>query len=238
MKNELSKKVILFDLGNTLIQYYERGEFPEILKQAIDGVYAFLNSQNLCSVTTQEFWQMVKKEDYEAKDYSVRTLEGRLSRIFGLDNLSEEILMSMCRCFMKPIFDIAKIYDDTIPILKMLKAYGYKIGVISNTAWGSPAVLWKEELKRFGIDKYIDVDVYCRDIGWRKPSERIFGFALKKLGVTPEQCLFIGDDPRWDIAGPKAVGIEAILIDRKNAHQNSDFVRISNLNELSLIINT
>ena len=230
------KKVILFDLGNTLIQYYERSEFPEILRQAINEVHTFLNSQNLCNITTQEIWQKVKDEDYEAKDYSVRPLEGRLSRIFGIDIPSEEVLMTMCRCFVKPIFNMAQIYEDTLPTLAILKANNYKVGIISNTAWGSPSALWKEELKRFGIDRYVDADAYCRDIGWRKPSERIFEFALKKIDATPEQCLFVGDDPRWDIAGPKAVGIDAILIDRKNTHQNSDFVKISNLNELLILI--
>jgi putative hydrolase of the HAD superfamily len=238
MKNKFYKKFILFDLGNTLVQYYERNEFPEILKQAINEVHSFLNSKNLCKITTQEIWQRTKDENYEAKDYSVRPLEGRLSRIFRLDNPSEEIFMSVCRCFMKPIFNIAKIYEDTLPTLKILIEKDYKIGIISNTAWGSPAELWKEELRKFGIDKYIDVDVYCRDIGWRKPSERIFEFALKKLGAMPEQCLFIGDDPRWDIAGPKAVGIEAILIDRKNVYNNDDLEKILDLNELlALLVN-
>ena len=227
------KEVIFFDLGNTLIKYYERNEFPKILEQAIDEVHIFLKSRNLCNIDKKEIWQRAEMENYEAKDYKVRPLEDRLCCIFRLNNLSQEFLMSMCMYFLRPIFSIAKIYDDTLSTLKLLKTKGYKLAIISNTAWGSPADFWREELRRFNISKYIDNEIYCRDIGWRKPSEKIFHFALNKLSTKPDQCLFIGDDPRWDIVGPQSVGIEAILIDRKNVYQDKNFTKISSLKGLT-----
>jgi len=224
------KDVILFDLGNTLVQYFERNEFPDILREAITEVYDYLNPSG--KVDLNNIWKRVKDEDHESKDYQVRPLEDRLVHIFGLSNPLKDFMMTLCRCFMKPIFSRSQIYDDTLQSLSDLKSVGFRIAIVSNTTWGSPAELWREEIKRFNIRKYIEADIFCRDVGWRKPSERIFEFTLKKLNTTPDRCIFVGDDPRWDIAGPKAVGIEAILIDRKEVFNSSEEQRITNLTEL------
>jgi putative hydrolase of the HAD superfamily len=224
------KNVILFDLGNTLIRYYERSEFPEILRESITNVYNYLNLEG--KTNFQDVWQRVKDEDHESKDYQVRPLEGRLTRIFELVDPPEGFMMDLCRCFMNPIFSRSRIYDDTPASLSDLKAQGLRIAIVSNTAWGSPAELWRDEIKRFNLHKYVDFSVFCRDVGWRKPSERIFEFTLKKMNVSPEQCIFVGDDPRWDIIGPRNVGIEAILIDRRGVFQNIEEQRITSLREL------
>jgi len=224
------KDVILFDLGNTLVQYFERSEFPEILRESITDIYDHLNLNG--KVDFNNVWQRVKDEDHESKDYQVRPLEDRLTRIFELHDPSKDFVMSLCQYFMKPIFSRSQIYDDTLSSLSDLKSMGFRMAIVSNTTWGSPAELWREEIKRLDISKYIEVDVFCRDVGWRKPSEHIFKFTLKSLNTTPDRCIFIGDDPRWDIAGPKSVGIKAILIDRNGVFQNSEEQRITKLSEL------
>ena len=33
--------------------------------------------------------------------------------------------------------------------------------------------------------------------------------------------MFVGDDPRWDITGPEAIGMKAVLIDRTGRIDNS-----------------
>ena len=96
-----------------------------------------------------------------------------------------------------------------------MRAQGIKTAIVSNTPWGSPAALWREELARLGLADAVDVLVFCPDCGWRKPARQIFDYALGKLKAMPEQCVFVGDDPRWDIAGPEAVGMAAVLIDRR-----------------------
>ena len=138
---------------------------------------------------------------------------------------------------MKPIFGRGRLYEDTIPTIEKLKSARYKIALISNTPWGSPADMWREEISRLGIMQCFDAIVFCRDVGWRKPAPQIFTYALHQLQVSPEQCLFIGDNPLWDIKGPKAVGIEALLIDRSSATRDertiSSLTRLLNLLEIS-----
>jgi len=230
------KNIVLFDLGNTLAHYFERSEFPEILKQAIIEVQNYLFQKGLLRVSSEEMWRRVKEEDYEASDYHVRPLEERLVRIFQINQQagSSDVIVAMCRFFMKPIFARSYLYEDTLPALEELRSKGYKMAVVSNTTWGSPAFLWREEIERLGLSKYLDVTVFCRDVGWRKPAKQIFQYTLEKMQALPENCVFVGDDPRWDSVGPRAVGIEPIIIDRKEAtrHVEAEIETIRNLNEL------
>jgi FMN phosphatase YigB (HAD superfamily) len=44
---------------------------------------------------------------------------------------------------------------------------------------------------------------------------------LERLGVEADECLFVGDDPIWDVVGPEALGMETILIDRTGRDINA-----------------
>jgi len=167
------KNTVLFDLGNTLAHYFERHEFPNILKQAISEVQNYLHQSDLLRISPENMWRRVAEEDYESKDYRVRPLEARLARIFQLDDSvpSSSVIKAMCRRFMKPIFARGYCYEDTIPTLKELKPNRFKTAIVSNTTWGSSAYLWREELERLGLSKYLDAFVFCRNAGWRKPAK-------------------------------------------------------------------
>jgi putative hydrolase of the HAD superfamily len=228
------KNTILFDLGGTLAQYYDRSEFPGILDQAITEVQDYLRGENILDVSPESIRRRAKEEDYEARDYSVRPLEGRLARIFQIDDRarSDELVMALCRCFMRPIFARGRCYEDALPVLRELRSRSFRSAIISNTPWGSPASLWREEVERLGLSKCVDAVVFCRDAGWRKPAGQIFKFALEELQASPQDCIFVGDDPRWDLVGPRGVGIEAILTDRRGTMQDAGEKSIESLYEL------
>jgi putative hydrolase of the HAD superfamily len=230
------RNTILFDLGGTLAHYYDMSDFPFILQQAIREVQFYLDEKGLLTVTPELIRLRVREEDHESADYRSRALEERLTRIFGLEAsiATDELLMEMCKHFMAPIFARGRCYEDTLPALEGLRSRGFRTAIVSNTSWGSPAVLWRSEIKRLGLDSYMDSVVLDRDIGWRKPSQRIFEFAMKTLGVPPGDCLFVGDQPKWDLLGPRAVGMEAILIDRKGTMVGGEERLIKNLHDLTL----
>lgn len=230
-------KNIIFDYGNTLVQFYSREQFPEILKCAINNVIRYLEKEGLYNNTNQHLWENVKKENYESEDFQVRALEERLIRIFGLrTEVNEKIIEKICDNFMEPILNVEHCYDDTIETLAYLKSKDYMIYILSNTPWGSASRYWKNDLRNHNINRYIDEAFYCYDIGWRKPSEKTFQYVLNKLDTTARECIFIGDDPRWDFIGPQKVGMNSIIIDRNNNIKNIDNMRvIYNLNELKNI---
>jgi len=116
--------------------------------------------------------------------------------------------------------------------LELLRRQGYRTAVVSNSPWGSPAALWRKELRRLGIAGLVDAVVLCGDVGWRKPSRRIFEHARKRLGVAGAECVFVGDDLEWDVAGSAAAGMRPVLIDRDGRHASFAGARVRSLHEL------
>ncbi len=230
----LDANTVLFDLGNTLARYYTRQEFPRILKQAVNSVVGYLRKENLLKIPWNQLCDRVEQENHERPDHQVRPLEERLLRIFGLEDKAhvDNLVNAMCRCFTRPILSMGQRYEDTIPVLDNLKKHGIRTAVVSNTAWGSPAYLWREELQRLGLTQYLTETVFCRDVGWRKPAPQIFEFTMNKLRIKSQNCVFVGDDPRWDLAGPRALGIKAIHIDRHHAWPDVGEPSIRNLHEM------
>ena len=79
--------------------------------------------------------------------------------------------------------------DVMIGFIKTLKP-NYKIGMVSN-------VIGRETIeRRFAtgeLDSLFDTVIASGEVGFEKPDHRIFDLAAEKLGVLPEECLFIDD---------------------------------------------
>jgi FMN phosphatase YigB (HAD superfamily) len=230
------KSTILLDMGNTLVRYYQRHEFPGVLHRAVEAVRVTLIESGRPVPDRAEVAQRVEAETPNPDSPKVKPLEGRLSRIFGVHEDDAGTVDLMCRAFMGPIFELGVVYDDVPGALAELRGRGLRLAVVSNTPWGSPAHLWREELHRLGIGSIVDTMVFCRDVGWRKPDERIFRHVFASLGVGPDECLFVGDDPRWDIAGPQRVGMDSVLICRHGEWPAEGIRAIKDLSRLAELL--
>ena len=230
----MSYDAVIFDLGNTLVSYYTRAQWPEVLAQCVAEASACLRERGLLRVDPDELARRVQAERRESGGIRVRPLEVRLAWIFGLSpaEMADDAGLAVCRCFMGPIFALASRYDDALPAIETLRRRGLETGILSNSPWGSPAALWREELARHGLLDAVDAAVFCGDVEWRKPARQPFEFIMQKLAVAPEHCLFVGDDPRWDIVGPSELGMDAVLIDRHGEFPDADAPRIRSLHEL------
>jgi FMN phosphatase YigB (HAD superfamily) len=207
-------KAVAFDLGGTLVQYYEREEFPTLLAQAIENVRALVKDRASASLSQAQDAAMT--ENREQADGRVCPLQERLARIFGLtQSLPPELQEAVGRAFLKPIFECGRKYDDTDAALADLRMRGYRLAIASNTPWGSPSAPWREELARLGLAKAVDVSLFCVDVGWRKPAPMLFRAASQALRVRLDECAFVGDHPRWDYEGSEAAGMIPVLIQRE-----------------------
>jgi putative hydrolase of the HAD superfamily len=207
-------RAVLFDLGGTLVDYFDQKEFSFVLRQGIFLVRHFLDKTSHSLPSQVEMWSRVESENHTSPDYRVRPLEDRLVRIFGINPDDGATIEAMCQAFMKPIFVRGMCFRDSVPLLEWLKMRGVLTAIVSNTPWGSPAHLWREDLRRFDLELLVDAVIFCRDVGWRKPAPTMFQKALESLGVGPEESLFVGDHPQWDVEGARSAGITPVLIDR------------------------
>jgi len=105
----------------------------------------------------------------------------------------------------------------------------YKTGLISNFTYAPVihAALEKLDLKRF-----LNVVLVSQDVGWRKPNQKIFQEGLRRLRVTGEEALYVGDSPLEDIGGASAASMKTVFVpsqfytltDLLESHRTPDFV--------------
>src|SRR5436305_277412 len=100
-------------------------------------------------------------------------------------------------------------YPDSEPALAALKDRGIRRVAVSNWDCSLPSVL-----EDCGLGGLMDGVVTSAGAGSRKPEPGIFAAALELAHCAPEEVLHVGDTPEEDVAGARAAGIRALLIDR------------------------
>jgi putative hydrolase of the HAD superfamily len=119
-------------------------------------------------------------------------------------------------------------FADARGLLARARAAGARGVAVSN--WD---VSLAEVLQRTGLAPLLDGVVVSAEVGAAKPSPVIFARALEVAGARAEDCLHVGDSLAEDVAGARAAGIEAVLLDRGGAGVATDGVRvIASLDEL------
>jgi len=197
-------RAVLFDLGNTLVHYYRGPEFRPILRRCLERTALVLDT-----AVSDELYERALVLNCEDPSLAVRPLLDRIRSLF--EGLEDGNATDVCR-FMAPIFDCARVDRKALEVLDELRRRSIKTAIVSNTPWGSPAELWRAELERHELLHRVDVAVFCVDAGWRKPHPAPFSLALSRLGVSPQEAIFVGDDPRWDVEGAKRSDIKAVLL--------------------------
>ena len=51
-----------------------------------------------------------------------------------------------------------------------------------------------------------------------KPDRRIYEHVCDALGCVPHKVLMVGDTQAADVDGPRAIGMQAMLLDRRTMH--------------------
>jgi putative hydrolase of the HAD superfamily len=57
-----------------------------------------------------------------------------------------------------------------------------------------------------------DAEVFSCEVGMLKPDPRIYALACDRLGVAPEEALFVGDGANDELAGAERAGLQAVMI--------------------------
>jgi putative hydrolase of the HAD superfamily len=105
--------------------------------------------------------------------------------------------------------------DGAIQTLEVLRARGLKRGLISVCS-GDVEDVWEESALAPHLD---DVVLSC-SVGLRKPDPRIYLLACERLGVEPDECLFVGDGANDELAGAARVGMRAVCILRPDVEES------------------
>lgn len=107
----------------------------------------------------------------------------------------------------------------------------YRLFIISN---GTGRQV-ERKLKILDLN-YLDFEprIYCYDQGWAKPEKEPFLSAVDKLGLLPEEIVYVGDKEEFDILGAKAVGMRAIMVGGESHKADVSVLEIYGLSDIFL----
>jgi putative hydrolase of the HAD superfamily len=92
-----------------------------------------------------------------------------------------------------------------IDAVRQVKGAGYRTALLTNISRSGEA-LWRS---LFAVDELFDVVVDSSQVGLRKPDPAIFLLTCERLGLQPEQCLFV-DDLRCNVDAAADLGMTTL----------------------------
>jgi FMN phosphatase YigB (HAD superfamily) len=207
---------ILFDLGGTLVDY-PAPDIPQMAVRCIKGTYAYFvrpeREQPPPVAAVPDPQEAAARRPNPAPGtppaHRIMLALRRMVR-----SLSGRSLPRMAEACTRPLLAGSRLYDDAMPVVLALEARGYRLGIVSNTPWGTPEYLWESQVERFDLAPHFPVRCFSSVVGFQKPDRRIFEVALGRIGIPAARTLFVGNDPQADVAGAAGVGMRTAYIRR------------------------
>jgi putative hydrolase of the HAD superfamily len=213
-------QAVLFDLGDTLIHgNFTTGETEIVWAEVYQTIINPANDPLIPDLTTIRkaiadnvgkamayTWKHKVEEEME-----IIPLFAKAFAVAGLTNCNDndfihKVVSAEQGMLYKRIVEVGSTVFST---LETLRERGYKLGLVSNFC-NIPSVV-KDNLNELGLLSYFDQVVISCELGWRKPSPKVYEAISKQIGIAPAECLFVGDRLIEDVLGPQKAGMKAVL---------------------------
>lgn len=218
----MSVKVILFDLDGTLLpmdqDVFIKTYFGGISKQMLSRGY---DPKKLIESIFAGTYEMIKNNGEKTNE---KAFWDKMVSIYGESILEETPYFDS---FYIEKFDSIKevcgFAKEANEIIKLCKKEGFRVALATNPIF--PAIATKKRIKWAGIDENDFELITTYDNSYfSKPNLKYYEAILSKLGVTPEECLMVGNDVNDDMVvtniGMKTFLLTNDLINTKNVDIN------------------
>ncbi|MHA1230467.1 MAG: TIGR02253 family HAD-type hydrolase [Candidatus Helarchaeota archaeon] len=217
-------KALIFDLDDTL---FDSTRLAEKARRA--GIRAILNMGFNLEITEDEcykillevieefgsnysyhFDQLIKRIGGISKLYSMGI--GEYMAVKGMIPPPKMFVQAAVIAYHNVKFKEIKPFDDVIPFFEKIK-HEYTSIKISILTDGLPDKQY-EKILRLGLHEYLNDIIISDEVGVRKPNVKLYKLALERLGMSPEEVIYVGDHYETDIIPPLKLGIHAVYIHR------------------------
>ena len=236
----VGKKVIFFDMGNTLISFHKKGNDKE--KEKLGELYllSFLqerfpevNEVNLREEFLNPWYDLMGQRSKTKEEYPIDEL---LNQYLGKRNayLSYPECINALRVYFRPFLENIEKEKNLYDTLKTLKDNGYKLAIISNTPYFKEVN--EECLEEAGIDGLFDELIFSYDVRVAKPKYEIFEYALRLMNVRADECVMVGDSLLNDMAPASDLGMKCYWLNIKNDDNYLDVKNVTEIDSLSDLV--
>ncbi|UCB43123.1 MAG: HAD family hydrolase [Dehalococcoidales bacterium] len=196
----MNYETVIFDLFGTLVNDLAGPEYEVILGQMA----------SVLRVSYRDFRQLWSDTYYERNTGGFNSIEDNVAYIckeFGVQAEQDDTKRTaqIRHDFKRSV--MLKPRTDVLEVLSNLKSQDLKIGLVSNCTPAAP-VIWPDT----PLASLFDVTVFSSSVGILKPDPRIYLLATERLGVQPEDCLYVGNGGSQELAGAAKVGMTSVLI--------------------------
>jgi putative hydrolase of the HAD superfamily len=198
-------RAVLFDVGGPLATEVEH-------ERAIDADIRSLFAEGGMPVTDERYaeaWRSVV-DSFAPNAYE--------AVIWQLAEGDEEIAPSVYREVARRSHERGsfQLREGMPELLAKLSDRGLRLGLAAN----QPAEVIAR-LEQCGIARYFDSKAVSGVHGYCKPDVRLFLHACEALGVTPEECIMVGDRIDCDIVPARQLGMLTVRL-RSGRHASQE----------------
>jgi FMN phosphatase YigB (HAD superfamily) len=214
-------KAVVFDYIGTLVNCpsYSMDASREKLYDAIADAGFKVSKKSFLEayIRAHEKYRIVRYEQLREVTNAIWVSEA-LSNLGFCVEADDSRLKAALNVFFKDYVDSLTLRLGAKKLLSEVQEH-CRLGLVSNFTH-APVVYCS--LKQLGISRFFHATIVSEANGYRKPSEKIFNEALRKLGVKADEAVFVGDSPIEDIKGAKDMGFRVVFVE-------SQFYKLSDL---------
>ncbi len=187
-------KVIVFDLGGTLMQYVGMPySWVEFYRQGLDSII----NKHGCKISQKDMEKSLQRLREFNPRISGREVEYSAEFIFSevLAHWRLNIPIRSCiEAFWSGLELRAEIYPDTIEVLQKLREKGYVIAVFTDLPSAMPDDIFRRDISE--LSEYFDYYVSSYVAGYRKPCCKGLQMISEKFAIPMEELIFVGDEEK------------------------------------------
>jgi HAD superfamily hydrolase (TIGR01509 family) len=145
----------------------------------------------------------------------------------GIKDAPEDLLQHLEAPAAGPPLEL---YPDVVPALDRLRRQGIPMCVVSDN-WASLTGIYDQ----LGITHYFEAVVISEVLGCTKPDPRMYAAGRQSMGLQPQNCLFVDDDPDL-VAAAATLKYRAITLDRNAGGHRTPAGVVSSLDDVVAIV--
>jgi len=210
--------IISLDLFNTLV-YVDRSSF-DLYSHMEKALLKFPNLQqqfpdvSLDDIITA-YYNAVRRKIHDKeteKEFRNDRILFEVLRHYNEEISSElsSLATEIVRVYFESALPLIHPFPGLFKTLDYLKEEEYTLVLTSNHSWAPNG--W-DVIRKYELSNYFDQIIFSGDLGWRKPSPKIFTAAISGLYYrSKKHVIHVGDEIIADVKGALAFGIKALWV--------------------------
>ena len=187
-------KAVIFDMFETLVSIFSGDTYFS------EHIAADLN------IPIEDFrpvWRATDKARSSGQCTIAEVMKICLENLGCYSEESVQLIVDHRRENLEGVF--ARTPKETVELLEALKARNIKIGLISN-CYSDEAQAIKESV----LYPFFNAPVLSYEQGVTKPDPEIFRRAIDMLGVSADECLYVGDGGSKELYAARDAGMKVV----------------------------